>query len=63
MLSSITITFTLTGVVSGTGPPALELFTSLGVVLPVAALAYLLAVPASADWSASAGPASHPSVK
>ncbi|MDK1326521.1 glycosyltransferase 87 family protein [Arthrobacter sp. zg-Y1143] len=46
MLSSITITFTLTGVVSGTGPPALELFTSLGVVLPVAALVYLLAVPA-----------------
>ena len=40
MLSSITITFSLTGVVSGHGPAALELFTSLGVILPVLALAY-----------------------
>ncbi|MCC3275324.1 glycosyltransferase 87 family protein [Arthrobacter sp. zg-Y20] len=53
MLSSITITFTLTGVVSGTGPPALELFTSLGVVLPVAALVYLLAVPAVPEGSSA----------
>ncbi len=51
MLSSITVTMMLTGTVSGTGPPALELFTSLGVVLPVAALAYLLTVPDVPDDS------------
>lgn len=43
MLSSVTITFGLTGEVSGQGPVALELFTSLGVILPVAALAYAAA--------------------
>ena len=40
MLSSITVTMMLTGVVSGQGPAALELFTGLGVILPVAALAF-----------------------
>ncbi|MBG6183951.1 alpha-1,2-mannosyltransferase [Arthrobacter sp. CAN_A214] len=38
MFSSITVTLILTGRVSGDGPPALELFTSLGVLLPVALL-------------------------
>nr|WP_051476902.1 glycosyltransferase 87 family protein [Arthrobacter sp. Br18] len=38
MFSSITVTLILTGRVSGTGPPALELFTGLGVLLPVALL-------------------------
>ncbi|WP_354179305.1 glycosyltransferase 87 family protein [Arthrobacter sp. UYP6] len=46
MLSSITITMTLTGEVSGHGPAALELFTSLGVILPVLALAYWATDPA-----------------
>ena len=40
MLSSITVTMMFTGEVSGHGPAALELFTSLGVILPVAALGY-----------------------
>ncbi|KAD4059948.1 DUF2029 domain-containing protein [Arthrobacter yangruifuii] len=40
MLSSITVTMMLTGTVSGQGPAALELFTSLGVLLPVAALGF-----------------------
>lgn len=39
MFSSITVTLTLTGEVSGEGPPALRLFTALGVILPVALLA------------------------
>ncbi|MCC9144518.1 MULTISPECIES: glycosyltransferase 87 family protein [unclassified Arthrobacter] len=51
MLSSVTVTMMLTGVVSGQGPVALELFTSLGVLLPVAALVYLLAAPVSAEDS------------
>ena len=38
MLSSITITMILTGEVSGQGPAVLEVFTGLGVVLPVLAL-------------------------
>ena len=46
MLSSITITMTLTGEVNGQGPAALELFTSLGVVLPLLALAYWATDPA-----------------
>ncbi|UWX96881.1 glycosyltransferase 87 family protein [Arthrobacter zhaoxinii] len=46
MLSSITVTMMLTGVVSGQGPVALELFTGLGVVLPVAALAFWATAPA-----------------
>ncbi|WAP50539.1 glycosyltransferase 87 family protein [Arthrobacter sp. ATA002] len=45
MLSSVTITMTLTGVVSGQGPAALELFTGLGVVLPVAALVFWATAP------------------
>ncbi|WP_104054397.1 MULTISPECIES: glycosyltransferase 87 family protein [unclassified Arthrobacter] len=40
MLSSITVTMTLTGEVSGQGPAVLELFTSLGVILPILALVY-----------------------
>ena len=48
MLSSITITMMLTGTVSGQGPAALELFTSLGVVLPVAALAFWATAPVHA---------------
>ncbi|MDK1361920.1 glycosyltransferase 87 family protein [Arthrobacter sp. zg-Y1219] len=40
MLSSITVTMMLTGEVSGQGPVALELFTGLGVILPVLALVY-----------------------
>lgn len=40
MLSSITVTMMLTGAVSGQGPAALELFTGLGVILPIAALAF-----------------------
>lgn len=39
MFSSITVTLTLTGEVSGEGPLALRLFTALGVLLPVALLA------------------------
>ncbi|KNC20312.1 hypothetical protein AC792_01380 [Arthrobacter sp. RIT-PI-e] len=39
MFSSITITLTLTGVVSGEGPVPLRLFTALGVILPVILLA------------------------
>ncbi|BBE23898.1 hypothetical protein MN0502_27810 [Arthrobacter sp. MN05-02] len=38
MFSSITVTLTLTGAVSGEGPLPLRLFTALGVVLPVALL-------------------------
>ncbi|MHA7283386.1 glycosyltransferase 87 family protein [Arthrobacter sp. TMS2-4] len=38
MFSSITVTLTLTGAVSGEGPLPLRLFTGLGVVLPVALL-------------------------
>jgi alpha-1,2-mannosyltransferase len=45
MLSSITVTMMLTGAVSGQGPAALELFTSLGVILPVAALAFWTTAP------------------
>ncbi|QWC11542.1 DUF2029 domain-containing protein [Arthrobacter jiangjiafuii] len=45
MLSSVTITMMLTGVVSGHGPAALELFTSLGVILPVAALGFWATAP------------------
>ncbi|MCQ1946036.1 MULTISPECIES: glycosyltransferase 87 family protein [unclassified Arthrobacter] len=48
MLSSITVTMMLTGVVSGQGPAALELFTGLGVVLPVAALAFWATAPVPA---------------
>ncbi|MCQ1999899.1 glycosyltransferase 87 family protein [Arthrobacter zhaoxinii] len=48
MLSSITVTMMLTGVVSGQGPAALELFTGLGVVLPVAALGFWATAPAPA---------------
>ncbi|MDM7991374.1 glycosyltransferase 87 family protein [Arthrobacter sp. zg-Y877] len=51
MLSSVTVTMMLTGTVNGQGPVALELFTSLGVLLPVAALVYLLAAPVSAEGS------------
>ncbi len=39
MFSSITITLTLTGAVSGEGPWPLALFTALGVILPVVLLA------------------------
>lgn len=39
MFSSITVTLTLTGSVSGEGPLPLRVFTGLGVVLPVALLA------------------------
>ncbi|MCQ1994284.1 glycosyltransferase 87 family protein [Arthrobacter sp. zg-Y1171] len=48
MLSSITVTMMLTGTVSGQGPAALELFTGLGVVLPVAALAFWATAPVPA---------------
>ncbi|MCC3269469.1 glycosyltransferase 87 family protein [Arthrobacter gengyunqii] len=48
MLSSITVTMMLTGEVSGQGPAALELFTGLGVLLPVAALAFWATDPAPA---------------
>ncbi|WP_146360354.1 glycosyltransferase 87 family protein [Arthrobacter yangruifuii] len=48
MLSSITVTMMLTGTVSGQGPAALELFTSLGVLLPVAALGFWATDPAPA---------------
>ena len=48
MLSSITVTMMFTGEVSGHGPAALELFTSLGVILPVAALGYWATDPAPA---------------
>ncbi|MCC3300661.1 glycosyltransferase 87 family protein [Arthrobacter sp. zg-Y895] len=51
MLSSITVTMMLTGVVSGQGPTALELFTGLGVVLPVAALAFWATAPVAAPLS------------
>ncbi|WP_461170881.1 glycosyltransferase 87 family protein [Arthrobacter sp. Z1-15] len=55
MLSSITITMMLTGTVSGQGPAALELFTSLGVVLPVAALAFWATAPVPGSVPAPAG--------
>ncbi len=38
LFSSITVTLTLTGAVSGTGPLPLRVFTGLGVILPVALL-------------------------
>ncbi|CEA06800.1 Polyprenol-phosphate-mannose-dependent alpha-(1-2)-phosphatidylinositol mannoside mannosyltransferase [Arthrobacter saudimassiliensis] len=46
LFSSVTITLTFTGVVLEQGPAALELFTGLGVLLPVAVLAWWLVVPA-----------------
>ncbi|UON91864.1 glycosyltransferase 87 family protein [Arthrobacter zhangbolii] len=61
MLSSITVTMMLTGTVSGQGPVALELFTGLGVVLPVAALAFWATAPVSADPSAE--PSGQPSTR
>ena len=51
MLSSITVTMMLTGTVSGQGPVALELFTGLGVVLPVAALVFWATAPVSGEPS------------
>ena len=58
MLSSITVTMMLTGTVSGQGPVALELFTSLGVLLPVAGLGFWATAPV--DAPSESGPAGTP---
>lgn len=58
MLSSITVTMMLTGTVSGQGPVALELFTSLGVILPVAALGFWATAPVSTLSSVAPSPTS-----